>query len=244
MEGGNGQSMRRVQRIRRSLDIAILPVVAVGAGLVISACGNKPPSHRTATAPSTRTSRPSAVTNSIPLPSTPCGDVGSITTPAPSSRLAALLMTSSDVPVGYVAEGQPTPSATSEFFAAVPESLPQVSDSFSMNSDPGPGGVNLTQQVIVEALTKTTSAQSAFLLLQKVEAAQTACGGGTDTSIALPGDVPNLTPTESIGGTPPSHLRQPNVMVKSISMHCQPGGHVRSRQEGWGHVAPASTLIR
>jgi hypothetical protein len=202
------------RRIRRSLDIAILPLVAVGFGLAICACGNSAAPHQATAAPSRQTSRSSPVTNSLPPSSTPCGSIGPTTAPASSSRLAPLLMTSSDVPLGYVTEGQPTLSATSEFFAAVPESLPQVSDSFSMNSDPGPGGVDLTQMAIVEALTKTSSAQSAILLLQKVEAAQTACGGGTGTSIALPGDVPNLIATESIGSTSSQSIATAVVLVQ------------------------------
>jgi hypothetical protein len=72
---------------------------------------------------------------------------------------------------------------------------------YALNSNPGgPGGIDQTQDGIVEALAKTASARSAVAFLEKVEATGRACGA-TGTSLPLPGSVPNLMATESGGGS-------------------------------------------
>ena len=81
-------------------------------------------------------------------------------------------MTNEDVPTGYATEGPQTTPGGLEFFAAVPAALPQAYIMFSMNSDPGPGGTDLTQDGIIEAVTKASTTEAAVLLLQKIELPQ------------------------------------------------------------------------
>jgi hypothetical protein len=114
--------------------------------------------------------------------------------------------------VGYVTEGPQTTPEGPEFFAAVPAALPLAYVMFSMNSDPGPSGTDLTQEGIIEAVTKASTTQSAGLLLQKIEAAAAACGGGAGTSVAIPDAIPHLRAIESTSTTSTQSVASAEVL--------------------------------
>lgn len=113
-----------------------------------------------------------------------------------------LLLTTTEMPVGYVTKGPQLtpPSGTPEFFGALPPDVPVVYETFSMDSNQGPADIALTQDSITEAVAKATSSDAAIALLQKVDAAATACGGN-GTSIAVPGSVSNLVASQQDGAT-------------------------------------------
>jgi hypothetical protein len=113
-----------------------------------------------------------------------------------------LLLTAADVPAGYVTRGPQLspPSGTPEFFDALPSDVPVAYVMFSMNAGQDLGGVAPSQDGITEAIAKAASPGAAIALLQKVEAAVSACGG-SGVSIVVPGSVPNLVASEQTGGT-------------------------------------------
>jgi hypothetical protein len=121
-------------------------------------------------------------------------------------------MTNPSVPAGYVTKGPQTTPGGLEFFAAVSATLPLAYVMFSMNSDPGPGGTDLTQDGIIEGVTKASSTKAAVLLLEKIKAAAAVCGGGAGTSVELPGAVPNLTAIESTSATSAQSIASAEVL--------------------------------
>jgi hypothetical protein len=114
-----------------------------------------------------------------------------------ASQLDPLLLTLTDVPSGYTTTGPETVnSSPPEFDGVVPKSVPIAYVTFTMgNATTGPSSG------IVEALDQTTSPQTAASLLSQVNSVVSECGNGAETTVDLPGPVPNLVATVSNAGS-------------------------------------------
>ena len=139
-------------------------------------------SHRAAKHSTTTTSDTSAE-NGFAV-KTPCPGFAGPGPVPPSPQIEPLLLTSSDVPAGYETHGPQLtpPSGTPEFFDTVPANDPTAYVAFSLNSNPGPGGVPQSQDGIIEAVGKATSPEDASSLLQQVYASATIGGAGETPS--------------------------------------------------------------
>jgi hypothetical protein len=114
-----------------------------------------------------------------------------------ASQLDPLLLTSRDVPRGYTTTGPETVnSSPPEFDGVVPKSVPIAYITFTMgNASAGPSSG------IVEALDQTTSPPTAESLLSQVNSVDSECGNGAETTVDLPGPVPNLVATIANAGS-------------------------------------------
>jgi hypothetical protein len=114
-----------------------------------------------------------------------------------ASQLDPLLLTLADVPSGYTTTGPETVnSSPPEFDGVVPKSVPIAYITFAMGSArTGPSsGIN-------EALDQTTSPQAAASVLSQVNSVDAECGNGGETTVDLPGQVPNLVATIANAGS-------------------------------------------
>lgn len=182
-------------------------VITLAAPLWLGACGGGSlPARSSTTAITTASTTTTA--------SAPCISVGPGPIDRSASSLMPFLLEVGDVPVGYVTRGpQTSPPSGPEFYGSVTRGTPVAYIAFAMNSNPGgPGGIDQTQDGIVEALAETTSARSAVTFRDQVEASGAACGA-TGTTVALAGSVPNLTATESGGGSRAQNILSAIVFV-------------------------------
>ena len=182
----------------------VLTIAVIGFGALFTGCTTNPSTDQRDASDHQAVASSSTTTSSVPaVVTTPCHGVAG-PGPAPAASAAAiepLLLTAADVPSGYETTGpQVTPPSGPEFYAAIPPSVPVAYVAFSMNSNPGPGGIQQSQDGIIEAVARASSPQAATGLLQTVEAAAKACGAGGN-AVALPGSVPNLFALETNGGT-------------------------------------------
>jgi hypothetical protein len=106
-------------------------------------------------------------------------------------QLDPLLLTLTDVPDGYTTTGPETVNTSPpEFDGVVPMSVPIAYITFTMgNAITGPSSG------IVEALDQTTSPQKAASVLDQVNSVASECTNGAETTVNLPGPVPNLVAT-------------------------------------------------
>jgi hypothetical protein len=114
-----------------------------------------------------------------------------------ATELDPLLLTLADVPDGYTTTGPETVnSAPPEFDGVVAMSVPVAYITFTMgNTTTGPGSG------IVEALDRTTSPQTATGLLSQLNSLISECDNNADTTVDLPGPVPNLVAIVSNAGS-------------------------------------------
>ncbi len=139
--------------------------------MLLGACGGGAHPQRSSTTASTTAS-------STTPRSAPCISVGPGPIDQSASSLTPYLLRMGDVPAGYTSRGpQTSPPSGPEFYGSVRRGTPVAYIAYAMNSNPGgPGDIDQTQDGIVEAVAKTTSARSARTFLDKVEATGTACG--------------------------------------------------------------------
>jgi hypothetical protein len=200
MRRGEPEQLARGWRSWRNAGLAI---AVIGFAVFLTSCTTSPSTTQRDAPEHQGVASTSTTTSSVPAVVTPCQRVaGPGSAPAASaSAIEPLLLTPGDVPAGYDTTGpQVTPPSGPEFYGAITPPVPVAHVEFSINSNPGPGGVPQSQDAITEAVAQVSSAQAAAALLQKVNAAAMACGAGGNL-VALPGSVPNLFASETSGGT-------------------------------------------
>jgi hypothetical protein len=194
---------------------AVLMVAAMVSGTTCAGCGSKTPTAREKAAVGATTSRPTTGSSSAgPTTTAPgassslCEDSGGSPAPLPgSARLDRLLLDVHDVPAGYATNGPQASVSGPEFDGAVSTTLPTSYITFSMGSDPGP------TSGIIEAVAEAPSVRAATSLLDHVHAVATACDLGAGMTVALPGVVPHLTATTTIGGTSNEYISTADVFT-------------------------------
>ena len=91
-----------------------------------------------------------------------------------------------------------SPVGSAEFYGALTDTVPVAYVAYSMDSDPGPGAVDQTDEEIIEALAKATSPAATVALLSQTKMLVQRCGGG-GTAVMLPGSVPNMSAATESG---------------------------------------------
>jgi len=181
----------------------LAPVFAITVmGTASAGCGGGTPtaSHKTSAVttspPSTRPATTVAQTT-LPITTMAAACITDWSGGPVASQLDPLLLTVTDVPRGYSTTGPETVnSSPPEFDGVVPQSVPIAYITFTMgNTTTGPSSG------IVEALDQTTSSQKAASLLSQVNSLVSECGNGAETTVDLPGPVPNLVATISNPGS-------------------------------------------
>jgi hypothetical protein len=149
-----------------------------------------------------------------------CGQI--ITNPdlRPSVDHTPLLMTSADVPPGYVEAGPKiTTPSSDQFVASVPSTTPVVYTAFSLGTGPPavPSGTLYTQ-AIDETIGDVGSTHLAAQMVARIQALwpEPQCSGDTngDSTLALPGPLPNLIAYgHGLGSSCPLGLVDATVLV-------------------------------
>jgi hypothetical protein len=194
---------------------AVSVVAAVATATVGAGCGSQRPTAGPQAAVRSTTSRPTTgstsagtTTTAPAASSSSCGEFGGSPAPLPgAARLASLLLDVHDVPAGYATTGPQVSVSSPEFDGALSATVPMSYITFTMGRDPGP------TSDIVEAVAEASSAPAATSLLDHVKAVATACGMVPATTVALPGVVPHLTATTTIGGTSNEYISTAEVVT-------------------------------
>jgi hypothetical protein len=174
--------------------------VLVLSGL-LAACSTQaaaPPTTKTAGSAVTTAVPP---TTTIPLHADACAsfDPGPPYPPV-SPRLAPLLLTLGDLPVGYGSSPSSIVGLLGEFNSAAPRSLPSNGVEYYDTGDPSSYDEPVYfGQGVSETLGEASSAQAAQMIMENLSSETNRCHPGTP--LDLPGTQPNVVASVSLGVT-------------------------------------------